>query len=109
MSSPRRRTHAAAAAVLIAVLTVLSVMVPLLDRGRDPSHLVLAAPGTAVGYVPHHHGVCLQHGAAGWTAATGPAPIWNAIQREASGDATDRPAPDRSVIATHLSRAPPLV
>jgi hypothetical protein len=96
------------ATVLMAALVTLSVAVPLLDQGRVPGPVAVGT-GSDSGYIDHHHGVCLQHGAAGWSPAVGPTLSWSAVEHPAPVDRMDRPLPHLSFVATHHSRAPPRV
>lgn len=96
------------AAVVMAVLTTLSVVVPLLDQGRHLGGERLAEAGTPPGYVDHHHGVCLQHSAAAWSPAKG-AELPSAVQvRENETFHYAALCPGRSARSLHHSRAPPV-
>lgn len=109
MSAPVRPFRAMVAATMMVVGVTLSALVPMLDRGRDPDALAFTEPGQSTGYVQHDHGVCVQHGAAAWTAAAmAELPAANLVR------AADSPHPvvvdpAGATLSTHRSRAPPLV
>ncbi len=109
MRLPRRFLRFASVVVLLTALPAATVAVPLLDLGQDPGRLAAGAPGTAAGYLDHHHGVCLQHGAAGWSPATGPTLTWGLVEGETPLDRSGTRVPLRSLAATQHSRAPPVV
>lgn len=104
-----RTARARIAAITVAVLTALSVAVPLLDRGRDPGTLALAEPGTPLGQVDHDHAVCLLHGAAVWSPAAGTDLPSERLVAEADTRADTDDRSGRSSRFLHYSRAPPLV
>jgi hypothetical protein len=109
MYAPGRGYRAYVAAITLAVLTAMSVAVPLLDQGLPEGGSRLSAPGTAAGYVDHHHGVCLQHSAAAWSAAEGADLPSELLVREAEPlRGTVHPS-GRSSWSTYHSRAPPIV
>lgn len=109
MYAPPRGFRAHVAAVTLAVLTALSVAVPLLDQGRPEGGVRLSEPGTPAGYVDHHHGVCLQHSAAAWSPAEGADLPSELLVPEAEPLPRAEHPPGRSCWSTAQSRAPPLV
>ena len=104
-----QRARAAVTIVTAVVLTVLTVVVPLLDRGQAPGPVAFATESSAPGVLDHHHGICLQHGAAAWMVGSG-AEAPSSIEVRAD-DAL--PVMVRAATATavplHLPRAPPAV
>lgn len=109
MFAPARALRAHVSALTLAVLTALSVAVPLLDQGRPEGGARLAAPGTPAGFVDHHHGVCLQHSAAAWSPAEGADLPSELLVREAEAPWGAAHRSGRPSWSTHHSRAPPIV
>lgn len=109
MYAPARGFRAHVAAVTLAVLTALSVAVPLLDQGRPEGGVRLSAPGTPAGFMDHHHGVCLQHSAAAWSPADGADLPSELLVHEAEPVPGSVHPSGRSSGSTHHSRAPPIV
>ena len=109
MFSRSRVLRPLVAVVVAVVVTALMVAVPLLDQGRDPGALAFAESGTTTGYVEHHHGVCLQYGAAAWFPALA-ADLPSELLVHETDDLDDTAyRAGRSFLAFHHSRAPPTV
>lgn len=108
MNPLSRSLRARIAAGTAVLLTALSVVVPLMDRGQDLTAVALSDPGQTAGYVDHHHGVCLQHSATAWSpAARADLPS----ERFTPHSRTPPRAthwPGRPVRSVHNSRGPPL-
>jgi len=102
-------TRARVAAVLMAVLTALTVAVPLLDLGRDPGALAFTDADHTPGYVDHHHGVCVQHSAAAWTPASGAELPSERLVRQDDAPLPVVVHPIAATLTAHHSRAPPLI
>ncbi len=68
---PRHRLlNAAVALALGVVLSVLTMVVPLLDMGAaGPGVRIAAEHDGSTGAVDHDHLTCIQHSASGWAAA----------------------------------------
>lgn len=109
MYAPSRPLRAHVAAVTLAVLTALSVAVPLLDQGRPEGGVRLSAPGTPAGYLDHHHEVCLQHSAAAWSPAGGADVPAELLVHEAEPLRGAVHPSGRSSRSPHHPRAPPFV
>ena len=110
MSPSSRPGRATVAAVTAALITALSVMVPLLDSGRVPGPVAIAETGAAgTGYVDHHHGVCLQHSAGAWTQTPGAELPSERFLREHDTPRATRHCSGYNARSLHFSRAPPLV
>lgn len=109
MSALMHSVRASTAAALMVVVVALSVLVPLLDSGRDPDALAFTEPGQSTGYVQHHHGVCVQHSAAAWTAAVGADLPTEHLVRAADTPCRVVVDPTPPTLSSHRSRAPPLV
>ncbi len=109
MSPDPHKTRGLTAATTAVVLAAMIVAVPLLDRGADPGALALSDPAATVGYVDHHHGVCLQHSASAWSpTALAEFPIERCVQQTDSPSRALAPS-SPSLRLLHHSRAPPLV
>lgn len=109
MSLRPRAIRAPVAVVTAVVLMALSVAVPLLDQGRHGGGVALAETGAPAGYVDHHHGVCLQHGAAAWSPARGADLPAGVLVQESDTPRDAARNAGRSAGSPHHPRAPPLV
>lgn len=108
--SPLARTLRASVAVTVMVVVVaLSVLVPVLDSGRDPDALAFTEPGQSTGYVQHNHGVCVQYSAAAWSVVSGTELPAERFVREVDVPRRAVVDPTAPTFSVHHSRAPPHV